>query len=264
MRLLLATLCIISWQSIQAVDLSDVSDDEALAVYIHNGKSGEDHYCNRDRVLRRFTACSTFKIPNSLIALESGVVTGHNQVFKYDPEKHAHPHRKSAEYNRDQTLKSAFEISALWTYQEIARLVGEEKYNMYLDLFRYGNKDISGGLDCFWLDSLAVSAQEQVDFLRRFYHNGFNFKKNTIRTVKEMMFIEAGDSYRLYGKTGTRLPEENQWLGWIVGFVESGDTVFYFAINLECDTYKELGSKRMQVLKDCFNRLGVPIDQNNH
>ena len=90
---------------------------------------------------------STFKIPNSLIALETGVVEDPDKdVFKWDGVK-----RDIEAWNKDHTLRSAIAVSAVPVYQEIARRIGEERMQKYVDLFEYGNRDIGGGIDQFWL-----------------------------------------------------------------------------------------------------------------
>ena len=90
---------------------------------------------------------STFKIPNSLIALETGVVQDPDKdVFKWDGVK-----RDIEAWNKDHTLRSAIAVSAVPVYQEIARRIGQERMQKYVDLFEYGNRDIGGGIDQFWL-----------------------------------------------------------------------------------------------------------------
>lgn len=255
MRIIIVIVCAITGSVLPGGEFEDLFDDDDLAIYILSEKSGEEFYYNKERTFHRFTACSTFKIPNSLIALDAGIVSSRMQVFKYDSAKHSNPHRLSADYNKNQTLESAFKVSALWTYQEIAKLVGEEKYRRYLEQFSYGNEDISGGINTFWLSSLKVSAQEQVKFLKKFYNNEFELKQGVSETVREIMFLEERENCRLYGKTGTQLPENGHWFGWIVGFVETESDILYFAINLRADSYKELSSKRMDILNICIERL---------
>lgn len=232
-------------------------NDDKLAVLLRSENSGQEYIYNEARVHQRFIACSTFKIPNSLIALDSGVVSSKAQVFRYDPAKHAHPNRTSPEYNRDQTLESAFAISALWTFQEIAKVVEEEQYRRYLDLFNYGNEDISGGIDTFWLKSLRISAREQVEFLESFHRNDFQLREDAVRATIDIMQLEKAENYTVHGKTGTRLPKDGNWLGWIVGFIETETDVVYFAINLDRESYRELASARADVLATCIENLQI-------
>ena len=107
---------------------------------------------------------STFKIPNSLIALETGVVGDPDkEIFKWDGVK-----RSIEPWNKDHTLRSAFAASAVPVYQDIARRIGAERMQKYLDLFEYGNRDIGGGIDQFWLTGdLRIDPMQQVDFVDR-------------------------------------------------------------------------------------------------
>ena len=89
---------------------------------------------------------STFKIPNSVIALETGVVADPDKdIFKWDGVT-----RSIEAWNKDHTLRSAIAVSAVPVYQEIARRIGAERMQKYLDLLDYGNRDIGDGIDQFW------------------------------------------------------------------------------------------------------------------
>src|SRR4029078_11493043 len=107
---------------------------------------------------------STFKIPNSIIALETGVVEDPDKdVFKWDGVT-----RSIEPWNKDHTLRSAIAVSAVPVYQEIARRIGPERMQKYVDLFDYGNRDIGGGIDQFWLTgNLRIDPIQQVDFVDR-------------------------------------------------------------------------------------------------
>jgi len=259
MRLLIAFAMMMSaMPSAFAADKDlNLAPEEPFTILVVEAGSRQAYVRNAGRSGRRYTACSTFKIANALIALDSGVVAGPESTFTYEPHKHANPHRPEEAYNRDQTLASAFRHSVVWTFQEIARQVGEQRYRDYLARFDYGDQDLSGGLDQFWLNTLEISAAEQIRFLRRFLDNAFGLDPAAVQAVKDMMLLEETDNYRLYGKTGTRLPQDGKWLGWIVGFVESGDRVLYYAINLDADSYPELTEKRMQLLQEGMTGAGI-------
>ena len=69
-----------------------------------------------------FIPASTFKIPNTLIILEEGLIKDQSELIKWDGKE-----REYASWNKDQTLKSAFHYSCVWCYQRYAREVGDEK-----------------------------------------------------------------------------------------------------------------------------------------
>ena len=77
---------------------------------------------NPERCANRFIPASTFKIFNSLAALESGAVKDENEIMKWDSVK-----RFYDMWNQDLNLGQAFKYSAVWFYQELARRIGEEK-----------------------------------------------------------------------------------------------------------------------------------------
>ena len=138
-------------------------------------KSGDYKIYNDSISKTRYSPCSTFKIPNSLIALESGIASDENYLIKWDSIKNpAKPWMHESEpfkyWMQDNTLKTAIKNSVVWYYQELARRVGKEKMTKYLNRIDYGNNDISSGIDNFWLcGSIKVSAKEQVEFLNKLY-----------------------------------------------------------------------------------------------
>jgi beta-lactamase class D len=119
---------------------------------------------DKDRSGEGMLPASTFKIPNSIIALETGVVADPDKdVFKWDGVV-----RSIEAWNRDHTMRSAIAASVVPVYQEIARRIGQERMQKYVDLFEYGNRDIGGGIDQFWLTgNLRIDPIEQIDFVDR-------------------------------------------------------------------------------------------------
>ena len=176
----------------------------------------------------RVSPCSTFKIANSLIALETGAVSGADEKFTWDGVRRAIP-----EWNRDQTLATAFRYSVVPVYQEIARKIGPQKMQAYLDKIGYGNRVIAGGIDQFWLNnSLRISPREQIDLLARLVGDVLPFSPQNQHTVRQMMRLDQTPIGTLYGKTGgTNDPAP---LGWFVGYVVSGKTgeTLLFAANV--------------------------------
>jgi|WetSurMetagenome_2_1015567.scaffolds.fasta_scaffold75616_3 beta-lactamase class D len=183
---------------------------------------------NEEQCNKRLSPCSTFKIPNSLIALETGVATDENFLLKWDGTK-----QWMESWNRDHTLKSAIANSVVWYYRELARRIGEEKMKYYIQKINYGNMDISGGLDKFWLtSSIEISATEQVEFLYKLYKNELPFSERTVNIVKDIMTLEKTDKFVLRGKTGSTGDKENYSHGWFVGYITHENNAFIFATNI--------------------------------
>lgn len=214
---------------------------------------------NPARAAERFPPFSTFKIPNSLIGLETGVIADADFLIKWDAEKYPRPEGGglNAEWWRDQTLRTAFQRSAVWYYQELAKRVGEARMKEFVTKFRYGNEDISGGIDRFWLaSSLKISADEQVEFLRRLHGGELPVSKRALDIVRDIMTHEQTPSYKLSAKTGSGPVEGRGWLGWFVGFLETGDNTYFFATQIEGPDFDSIRAERINVTKRILKDLG--------
>jgi beta-lactamase class D len=194
---------------------------------------------NEEKCLTRISPCSTFKVINSLIGLQEGVVSDENTVFEWDGTDYP-----VNAWNRDLSMKEAIKLSAFWYYQIIAERVGQNRMQYYLDSIGYGNKDISGGLTEFWQESsLTVSPKEQVDILRNIYEYNILFDSRNIDILKKIMKLETNNNKVLYGKTGSGLSspgfqfksDDKNVNGWFIGFVESDNMVYYFAANIKAE-----------------------------
>jgi beta-lactamase class D len=178
----------------------------------------------------RAAPCSTFKIPNSIIGLETGVLADASSVLSWDGKT-----RDVAAWNRDHDLRSAIRDSVVWYYQELARRVGEERMRGWLASLRYGNQDISGGIDRFWLgSSLRISPDEQVDFLARLHAGELPATARSVGIVKEILVQDGPPGVVYRGKTGScRDPGAAAPHGWWVGSVERDARLYVFAARIE-------------------------------
>lgn len=171
--------------------------------------------------------CSTSKIFNSLIALDCGVATGPDMLLKWDGKPQ---NRKECE--KDHTLRSAVRVSVVWYFQELARQIGAQRMQGYLNKLEYGNKDMSGGIDQFWLcSSHKISAEEQLSFMERLYTNRLPIKPEAMEQVRDLIVVDRSGDWVFSGKTGTGCSYERNDLGWFVGHLKSGRREFVFAAN---------------------------------
>ncbi|MEM9665021.1 MAG: penicillin-binding transpeptidase domain-containing protein, partial [Bacteroidota bacterium] len=153
---------------------------------------------NPERAAEPFLPASTFKILNALIALETGAAADTATVVPWDGVE-----RSIAAWNRDHTLASGFRNSTVWYYQEMARRIGAERMQDYVQRADYGNGDIGGGLDVFWLmGDLRITALEQVAFLERLHRRELPFSPATMDAVSGIMIEDQGPDYVLRAKTG--------------------------------------------------------------
>jgi beta-lactamase class D len=206
---------------------------------------------NPARCAERFLPASTFKIMNSLIGLESGVVPNENFVISWDGTPYEIP-----TWNQDHTLKTALQNSAVWYYQELARRVGKEKMQQYLTASNYGNQDISGAIDSFWLEGgLRISVDEQVEMLKRLYQDDLPFSQRSMRIVKDLLILEKTNGYQLSGKTGSVVRVATH-VGWFVGYVEVQGNVYVFATNIESPNLgAKSGVKAQEITQNILQSL---------
>ncbi|WP_282179187.1 class D beta-lactamase [Maribacter stanieri] len=201
---------------------------------------------------------STFKIANSIIGLETGVIENDSVIFKWDGEK-----KWLKNWEQDLILRDAFQFSCVHCYQEVARKIGSKRMNDYVSKLNYGNLEIDAtNIDKFWLEGASrISQMQQIDFLKRFYNFELPISKRTESIMRNIMLIEETDQYKLSGKSG--LSNNNgEYNGWFVGFVEFKNNTYLFATNLEpkkefnFDSFIKkrldltlLGLRKMNVLK---------------
>lgn len=248
---------------VQEVDLTQMFEGsqpvEATFVMFEPSAGWTIH--NPQRAVQRFIPASTFKIPHTLIALESGVATDASFTIPFDSVRDRREGFWTQEWSRDQTLHSAFQHSVYWYYQEVARRVGSHRMREYLSLFAYGNQNMGGGVDGFWLEGdLRISPREQVEFLRKFYDGRLGVTSRSTATLKEIMVLERGTGYVLSGKTGTADVTPTRELAWLVGYLERGGSVFLFALNMEGEEVWERWGQplaRRQLVLSIFRELGV-------
>lgn len=217
----------------QDIDRSLVQGHEA-ALVIYNRSSGEVINVDPKLSARRLPPCSTFKIYNTLVGLELGCIKGADEPwYTWDGVK-----RFIDGWNRDLTLREAFRVSAVPAYQVLAREIGETRMKEYIDKIGYGSKDISSGIDIFWLPRqdttpIEISADEQVVLLNKLLDGKLPFSEKNIAILRDIMRVEKTENGTLYGKTGSGTGPDGAWnLGWFVGFLERGDVTYVFACNI--------------------------------
>lgn len=220
-----------------------IANLEGTALYLHN----------EARANRPLLPASTFKIPNTLIALDEGVVA-EQEVIKWDGTD-----RGLSACNRDQTLGSAFKNSCVWCYQELAQRVGIARYQQWLKKIDYGNADPGPELTTFWLSGdLRISAVQQMLFLHKLYKRELPFKATSYDALRRIMLVEEKPGYRLYAKTGWAGYGEKTTpqIGWYVGYVETGTDVWFFTLNMDITKPAE-GAYRQQLVMEALKLKGI-------
>ncbi len=235
-------------ETVEAV-LAEAGTPGSFVLYDENSDSFFRYDDERSR--RPMVPASTFKILNSLIALEEGVVEDEDQTFRWDGVE-----REVAAWNADQTFASAFARSAVWVYQQIARDVGLGRMQYWLDAVGYGNGMVGGTVDRFWLDGpLAITPQQQVEFLRRLASGDLPFSRRSLEIVRGMLVRERRGAAVLRGKTGWAVSAEPQ-IGWFVGYLEIPDNTYSFALNVDIQPDGR-GRDRVSMTRSILSSLGL-------
>ncbi|MDZ7267883.1 MAG: OXA-198 family carbapenem-hydrolyzing class D beta-lactamase [candidate division KSB1 bacterium] len=239
-----------------------VAEDQAIAklfaqrgidgtIVISSLYGGQTFIHNDPRANHRFSPASTFKILNTLISLEERAISGKDDVLKWDGRTYDFP-----DWNRDQTLESAFKVSCVWCFQELARRVGAEKYRNYLRKSAYGELREPFEETTFWLDgSLEISAIEQVEFLKKVYQRSLPFSTSSYETLRQIMLVEQTPAFTLRAKTGWAARVKPQ-IGWYVGYVETSKDVWFFATNLAVHDEMDL-PLRQKLTREALQTKGV-------
>jgi beta-lactamase class D len=195
-------------------------------IAVYDSQTGVLGCSDIERCSHAVTPASTFKIPHSMIALETGVVEGPDTLLPWDKQRYW-----VEAWNQDLTFRDAFRVSCVPCYRAIARKVGEHQEREWVAKLGYGNRDTSGGVDKFWLSGgLRITPLEQIDFLRRFDGNQLAISDRTADIVRDIMTLDVTEKYVLRGKTGSAgPPDEPEEAYWLVGWVELGERRVFYA-----------------------------------
>jgi beta-lactamase class D len=200
-----------------------------------------------------FLPASTFKIVNSLIGLQTGKITNDSMVIKWDGIE-----RPVKEWNKDLSMYEAFRVSAVPYYQEVARRIGKDTMQFWLDSISYGTKKITTRIDSFWLDnSLKITPDEELGLVKRLYFHQLPFFDTYEDIVKRDMLFEDNSNYKLSYKTGWGQNEKGNQLAWVVGWIEENKHPYFFVLNFEtADVNADIPAIRMKMLKEILRQLG--------
>ncbi|MFZ9612964.1 MAG: penicillin-binding transpeptidase domain-containing protein [Crocinitomicaceae bacterium] len=228
------------------LDLTKEEDPKYdFAVVIYDLVNKQYFYYNDSMANIPFSPASTFKIPNTLIGLETGVLKDSTSRLNLGLS--------------DPTLKFAFQNSIVPYYQKLAGQIGDQNMQDYLKRFDYGNKLITPELTSFWLQGdLRISAFEQLDFLFKIEKRQLGLRPETYQTLMDIFEPRMSHPFNLYGKTGWGY-QDGKDLGWFVGFADWGKSRYLFATVMtspgEYYGKFDFGVKRIELTKSAFQAL---------
>ncbi|MHC0066429.1 class D beta-lactamase [Nostoc sp. UIC 10890] len=223
------------------------------SILIYDSKNNRTYEHNPQRNATAIAPASTFKIFNALVALETGVVPDDVAVLTWDGI-----HREIDAWNYDTNLRQAFKDSTVWFYQVLARRIGYERMQQFINKVGYGNRQIgtAADIDRFWLQQpLQITPKEQIKFLQRLYQGDLPFSQRTINLVKDIMVREQTPDYILRGKTGW-LTSTKPNVGWFVGYLEQNKNVYFFATILDMQKPED-APVRIEITRRSLKDLGL-------
>jgi len=223
------------------------------SILIYDSKNNRTYEHNPQRNATAFRPASTFKVFNSLVALETGVIPDDVAVLTWDGIN-----RELASWNHDTNMRQALKNSTVWFYQVLARRAGHERMQRFINQVGYGNRQIgtTKDIDRFWLEGpLEITPQEQIKFLQRLQRGDLPFSKRTMDLVKDIMVFEQTPDYTLRAKTGW-VRSSNPEIGWFVGYLEQNNNVYFFATNINIRKPEDL-SARIEITRRSFEALGL-------
>jgi beta-lactamase class D len=199
-----------------------------------------------------FLPASTFKIVNSLIGIETGRIVNEKMVIKWDGVV-----RKFPEWNKDLTMEEAFKASAVPYYQEVARRIGKDTMQQWLDSLKYGNHLMGNRVDSFWLNNtLKITADEQLGLVKKLYFGKLPFQKRTQEVVKRVMLQQSNANFELSYKTGWGFLPNGRSLGWMVGWIVENKHPYFFVLNMEGAPDLNMIEVRAEMLTQILKQQG--------
>ncbi len=215
--------------------------------------SGEITVYNMAMDTTRVLPASTFKIVNSLIGLQTGKILNDTMTIKWDGVK-----RPVEAWNKDMGMTEAFKVSNVPYYQEVARRIGPDTMKLWIDSMHYGNRNISGPIDSFWLNNrLKVSPDEQLGLLKRLFFDQLPFRKGVQESVRQAMLQEDNTAYKLSYKTGWGYDEGNRSVGWLAGWIEENKHVYFFVTLVRTPNRElDLVPVRLKITKNILTQYG--------
>jgi beta-lactamase class D len=211
-----------------------------------NNQLGDITVYNMKLDTQRLSAGTSFKILNTLIGVQTGKIINENTVMN------------DTGAIKSVTLKEAFNTSSVPYFQSLARQIGKDTMKFWIDSISYGNKNVSGPVDSFWLNNnLKISPDEQLGLMSKIYFDQLPFQKYAQQMVESLMLKEDNTLYKLSYATGSGVDEKNNSFGWTLGWIEENRHVYFFITYIKTpDRNVDLKPTGIHISKSILTGMG--------
>jgi beta-lactamase class D len=110
-------------------------------------------------------------------------------------------------------------------------------------------------MDGFWKDeSLLITADEQLGFIKRLYFKGLPFQKRSQELFRKMIMKEQNSNYQLSYLVATDTALGNQ--AWVLGYIEENLHPYFFVLHTSASDGKDLKNRNVNLLKSILVKEG--------
>ncbi len=246
----------LSSENISYVDFSTYLGEYEGSFVLYDLKNDAWSIHDMEHAALRVAPNSTYKIYDALFGLEEGVITPDNSLIAWNGE--TYPFEA---WNADQTLPSAMAASVNWYFQTVDEQLGADTVHNYIQKIGYGNENMNSNLSTYWMESsLEISTIEQVELLTKLYNNSFGFAPENITAVKDSIQLSSSEAGTFYGKTGTGRVDGQNVNGWFIGYIETTESTYFFATNIEAEADAD-GSSATEITLSILSDMNIWKEQ---
>lgn len=208
--------------------------------------TGKEYVLENSDLDGRHAPWSSFKIPNLIIALETGAAPSLDAWRDWDPVRRPALSYWPKGWREGQTLGAAFARSSAWYFQDLALVIGGPAYRARLSAWGYGNANVPDRSDDFWLGkSLQVSVREKVGFLANLLNGKLSVSSRSISALDTASFAGKATGMTLHGKTGSGPDDlanlDGTFSGWYAGYLRRKDAApVVFALHVSAPSFTAL------------------------
>lgn len=191
-----------------------------------------------------YAPASTFEIVNALVGIETGKIVDEKMMLSVDSSG---PIR----------MDSAFKQTSMPYFMEVARRIGKDTMQQFLDTLQYGTKNMGTAIDSFWYNNkLVITPDEQLGLVKKLYFGQLPFQKRSQEMVKLLMLQTANTNYKLSYKTGVGYKQNGKAVGWIIGWIEENKHPYFFVLQTEGADNTDIKNASMTVLNKILKSQG--------